>query len=279
MAPLPLSSKAAYNIHGWPLMPTFHAPARPPRSALADFFEGAHDVWRGAGFLLARPALWIWALIPFVLNIIFFTLLAWGTWHFAGSWIHAHFFSGHGLWLNILGWVLGVLFWIGFGLLVFFLFVPLASLVASPFNDVLSEKVERLYAGERIEQGFSLGRLVRSIATGLHSTLRLALVSTVLLVAALPLGLLPPPLGPALWSAASAAITIRFIALQFTAYSMDRRIYTYRQRRDFLRRNRARTIGLGTMAFAVMLVPGLNALFIPVSAVAGTLLFCDARRE
>lgn len=253
------------------------APVRPAHGAVSEFFEGAHDVWRGAGFLLARPALWVWALIPFILNIFFFTLLAWGMWHFAGGWIHAHFFNGHGMWLKALGWLLGIVFWLGFGLTVFFLFVPLASLVASPFNDVLSEKVERIYTGGSVDQGFSLARLVRSIATGLHSTLRLALVSTLLMVAALPLYLLPVA-GPMLWSAASAAITIRFIALQFTAYSMDRRLYSYRQRREFLRRNRARTIGMGAMAFTVMLVPGLNALFIPVSAVAGTLLFCDARR-
>lgn len=29
------------------------------------------------------------------------------------------------------------------------------------------------------------------------------------------------------------------------------------------------------MAFAIMTVPVVNALFIPVSAIAGTLLFCD----
>lgn len=29
------------------------------------------------------------------------------------------------------------------------------------------------------------------------------------------------------------------------------------------------------MSFAIMMAPLLNALFIPVSAVAGTLLFCD----
>ena len=57
---------------------------------------------------------------------------------------------------------------------------------------------------------------------------------------------------------------------------MDRRLYSYAQRGEFQRRNRARTLGLGSMAFLIMLVPVLNALFIPVSAVAGTLLFCDA---
>jgi CysZ protein len=66
------------------------------------------------------------------------------------------------------------------------------------------------------------------------------------------------------------------MSLQFTAYSMDRRFYTVAQRKAFQRHHRARTLGLGSMAFALMLVPVVNALFIPVAAVAGTMLFCDA---
>lgn len=250
-----------------------------PRNSISDFFEGVHDVWRGASFILVHPGLWAWALIPFVLNIIFFSALGWGLWHFAGGWLHGHLFVNHGFWSHLLGWVLGFIFGILFLLLLYFLFVPLASLIASPFNDVLSEKVERLYVGQSVEQGFSLKALAKSVALGLHSSLRLTLVSLALLAAALLLNFLPPPLGSALWTAASAAITIRFLSLQYTAYSMDRRFYTYPQRREFLRLNRARTIGLGAMAFLIMLVPGLNALFIPVSAAAGTLLFCDTQRQ
>lgn len=252
-------------------------PVRRPPSMFIQFFQGVADVMRGAHFIFTRPALWIWALIPFLLNIALFTLLAWLIWHFAGGWINGRFTS-HGFWLALAGWVLRLLVWLAFGLLVFFIFVPLASLIASPFNDVLSEKVERLYAGLAAGRGFSLGGMMKGMALSLHSSLRLTLVSIVLLGLALPLNLIPG-FGSALWTAASAAITIRFLSLQFTAYSMDRRFYTYARRREFLRRHRARTIGLGAMAFVIMLVPVLNALFISVSAVAGTLLFCDTQGE
>lgn len=250
-----------------------------PRNSVSEFFEGVRDVWRGASFILVHPGLWLWALIPFILNILVFSALGWGLWHFAGDWLHSHLFASGGFWSNLLGWALSILIGLLFLLLLYFLFVPVASLIASPFNDVLSEKVERLYVGQSVDQGFSVKALVKSVTLGLHSSLRLTLVSLALLAAALLLNLLPPPLGPALWTAASAAITIRFLSLQFTSYSMDRRFYTYQQRREFLRRNRARTIGLGSMAFLIMLAPVLNALFIPVSAAAGTLLFCDTQRQ
>lgn len=242
----------------------------------ADFFRGAGDVWRGLSFLIAHPKLWTWAIIPFVINTLFFGLAGWGTWHFFGQWLHGHFFSSQSAWLAMFGWLLGAVFWIALAFIVVFCFVPLATLIASPFNDILSEKVEKLYTGHTTEMAFSLRILLKTIAIGLHTSLRLMLVTLGLIACTLPLHLIPG-IGSVLATVASSVITIRFLSLQFTAYSMDRRLYTYAQRRDFLRRNRARTIGLGAMAFAIMLVPIANALFISISAVAGTLLFCDTQ--
>ncbi|MCL5270540.1 MAG: EI24 domain-containing protein [bacterium] len=248
------------------------------RNAAAEFLRGVGDVWRGFAFLTGHPRLWPWAIIPFLLNIALFALLTAVGWHYADAWLDKVFFATSSAWFAILGGVLAVLIWIVFLAAVVFLFVPLAALVAAPFNDVLSEKVERLYAGASVDEAFSLRALGRGIVVGLGSSLRLATLTLVLLAAALALNLIPS-IGPPLAAAASAAVTIRFLVLEFTSYSMERRVYDWRGRRDFLRRNRARTIGLGCMAFVLMLVPVVNALFIPVSAVAGTLLFCDTELD
>lgn len=211
--------------------------------------------------------------------MIVFALLAWATWHFGYGWVSAHMTAGgHGFLMRWLGYLIGGLIVAVLGLVVVFCFVPLATLIATPFNDILSEKVERIYTGHAVDLPFSLRRMLRTMGVGMHSSLRLTLLSMMLLLLALPLNLIPG-VGSALWTAASAAITIRFLALQFTAYSMDRRLFSYQQRHAFMRRHRARTIGLGTMAFLVMMLPILNALFIPISAVAGTLLFCDTQAE
>ena len=161
-----------------------------------------------------------------------------------------------------------------FSLVVIFAFVPVAVLIAQPFNDILSEKVERLYSGQPVDDAFSLRRFIRSLAIGFGSSLRLTVLTLLLLGCALTLNLIPV-IGQVLATAASLAITIRFLSLEFTSYSMDRRDYTYAQRRAFLRSNRARTVGMGAMAACLMVIPIVNALFIPVSAVGGTLLFCD----
>lgn len=243
---------------------------------VGDFFRGAGDIWRGARLLLARPGLWPWAIIPFILNVLIFGLAVWAGVHFGGGWIE-HVLTGQGFWIDMLRWAIKLILWLAIGLIVIFLFVPVASLIAAPFNDILSEKVEKIYSGATVEGSFSPRALARALAVGMHTSIKLSLMTLGMLACSLLLYFIPPPVGPAAANIASAAITIRFLSLQFTAYSMDRRFYNYAQRRDFLRHHRARTIGLGAMAFLIMLVPVLNALFIPVSAIAGTLLFCDTQ--
>ena len=64
-----------------PCAPTEDRPAQ----GLAAFVRGALDVWRGFAFLLGRPALWIWAVIPFAINLAIFGLCAWLSWPPSGQ--------------------------------------------------------------------------------------------------------------------------------------------------------------------------------------------------
>lgn len=242
-------------------------------NATARFLRGMGDVWRGAGIILGHPGLWLWILIPFALNAALFALLVWGAWHWIHGWVVSYFFAS-GIWLKLLGWIVSFLAWIILAVLVIFLFVPIGALIASPFNDILSEKTEVILTGSTVDEAFSIKALVRGIVVAMRTSLRLTFVTLVLLVPLLLLNFIPV-IGQVLYAALSAAVTIRFLALEFTSYSMDRRYYDWRRRDAFLRRNRARTIGLGAMAWLLMLVPVVNALFIPVSAVAGTILFCE----
>jgi CysZ protein len=249
-----------------------------PPGSVSQFFAGAGDVWRGLGLLLGRPSLWIWAAIPFVLNLLLFAAIYWAAGQYAMPWLKEQFFSAEGsFWREALGYLVVALLWITLVLLTLFLFVPIASVVAAPFNDVLSEKVERICAGAGTDLSFSNQTLLKSLWVSFKTTVSLTARTLGLLACVLPLYLIPG-IGSTLAAVAQTVITIRYLSLEYTSYSMDRRSYTYRERKAFLERNRPRTLGLGSMAFAIMLIPVANALFIPVSAIAGTLLFCEAER-
>lgn len=148
----------------------------------------------------------------------------------------------------------------------------LASVLAAPFLDVLSQKVERIETGGLVESGEAgLWGLVRESSRALLNELRrlgfLAAVWAVITVA----GLVVPgaqPLAPV----ALTAVTVLFLPLDYTSYVMDRRGVPFRGRRAWLRHHLGAVVGFGCVAFATFLVPGLNFLLLPILVTAGTLL-------
>jgi CysZ protein len=220
-----------------------------------------------------QPRLWLLAALPFMLCLMLYAALFSVGWHWIGGWIGDALVDREGWW-RWLGYVLWVLFWIVALILSVILFVPVAAILASPFNDLLSEKTERLYRGVELNEPFSLRALIRSLRVGLAGEVRRALTLAVLLLFALSLNLIPV-IGQIAAATASTALTIYYLSLEFTSFSMDRRYYDWPAKRGFLRRFRARSLGFGSAAFLIMMIPIVNAFFIPVSAIAGTMLFCD----
>ncbi len=217
--------------------------------------------------------MWHLALLPFFLSLALYALIIGFGWH----WVHgllSSYFLNEGRGWQILGWILGGVFWILTLVVSAFAFVPIATLVANPFNDLLSEKTERLYKGIDDNQPFSSQRLLRALWIGITGEIMRTLTLALLLVFAFSLGFVPF-VGPPISAALSTFFTIRYLSLEYTSFSMDRRLYLWKEKKDFLRWHRARSLGFGAMAFLILTIPVVNAFFIPVSAVAGTLLFCD----
>jgi CysZ protein len=244
-------------------------------AAASQFFRGIADVWRGFGLLVGTPKLWPWAILPFILNILLFILI-WGTGYiFIEDWMRDRFYGQESGWLSqTFYWLLVLIFWFMVLLSFLFLFVPLATIVASPFNDMLSEGVEKILMGGRVEDAFSVRNLLRSTTIGMVTSIRLALETWLILLCILPLHFIPM-IGSILATGLSTFIVVRYLSLEFTSYSMDRRFWKYERRQSWLRNNRSRSLGLATMSFTLMSIPLVNALFIPISAIAGTLLFHD----
>jgi CysZ protein len=211
--------------------------------------------------------------MPFVLCLLLYSLLIALGWHWIGGWIEGALVDREGLW-RWLGYLLWALFWIAALIVSVIAFVPVAAILASPFNDLLSERTERLYRGIEFNEPFSIRLLIRSLRIGIGGEIRRALTLGLLLLFALSLNLIPL-VGQIAAATASTVFTVYYLSLEFTSFSMDRRHYDWPAKRGFLRRFRARSIGFGAAAFLIMMIPIVNALFIPVSAIAGTMLFCD----
>lgn len=240
---------------------------------ISGFFLGLGEPWRGLRFMIRHPSLWPYVVLPFLICLLFYAGAIWLGWYFMDRWLEGAFTSEAVGW-RIVEYILIGLYWILVLVVSAIAFVPLAALVASPFNDLLSEKTEKIYLNVSVDEPFSIRNLIRAIKVGIKGEIARTIKVAVLLLLAFSLNIIPV-IGSVASTILSTAITIRFLSLEFTSFSMDRRLFTWPQKQDYLRRYRAATIGFGAMAFVIMLVPVVNAFFIPVSAIAGTLLFCD----
>ena len=157
----------------------------------------------------------------------------------------------------------------GVALLISFL---IANVLASPFLDVLASRVELIETGV-LEEDAPTGLIGTGadVLRSLREELRRALFFLAVVVSLALLGFVIPGAhlvtGPAI-----VGFAIFFLPLDYASYTLDRRRYSFRQKRTWLMANKPVVVGFGCAAFMICWVPGLNFLAIPLLVAGGTLL-------
>jgi CysZ protein len=223
--------------------------------------------------------------VPFALNLVAFALAATLFAHFLPQLAAPleHFLSvvppSHWwgwLWVGPL-WLLAglvrVVFVAAFALAIYFGFTLLGGVIAAPFLDVLSERVERIASGQRPELAGGVSAVLRRsarsvIADGRRVVFVLGVQALILLLGLVP-GLQPVA---ALASVAAAAI---FMPLVYTGFALDRREIPFAARRRWITGHPLEMASFGGFALALYLVPGLSFLCLPWLVTAGTLLVVE----
>jgi CysZ protein len=152
--------------------------------------------------------------------------------------------------------------------------VLLGNLLAAPFNDALSEEVERLLTG-RSGPPFSL----RTLAADALRTVRLeALKLAVYAAVMLPLlvaSFFVPGVGQVAYTGFGFCFTALYFAIDYVDWPASRRGRGIRERLGLLRRNKAAMFGFGAGVWAFLWVPVLNLFFMPAAVAGGTKLYLD----
>jgi uncharacterized protein involved in cysteine biosynthesis len=157
----------------------------------------------------------------------------------------------------------------GVALLIAFL---VANVLASPFLDVLASRVEWIETGavqDHAPSGLigNAADVLRSLREELRRVLFFLAV-----VAALGFAGLVIPGAQLVTGPSIVGFTIFFLPLDYASYTLDRRRYSFRQKRVWLMANKSVVAGFGCGAFLICWVPGLNFLAMPLLVVGGTLL-------
>jgi CysZ protein len=235
-------------------------------SAIGDALAGLSLPFRALGFIARTPRLLAWSAVSALVTGLTLVGVAVGAWSLGqrgAEWL----LGGEG-WRHVATVSLGVIFFIA-------LFVAGAltvpNVILAPLQDPISEATEERL-GDFTAPPFSLRALARGTVESLwHTLLRVAFMVLGLAVL-FPLHFIPG-VGSVLWLVLSSVWTMFWLAVEHLSGPMARHLRPFREVVHALRRRPALALGFGAALYAMLWVPVLNFLLLPVAVVAGTLLY------
>ena len=254
-----------------------------PKGIVKQFLKGLYYPL-DAILMLFRENLWRLALIPIAVNLVLMGLILAAILFWLGPYLnqldvflntlnlgpYLAWFAGF---LSSLMWVISAV--VSFLLSGVFVYL-IGQAVASPFLDILGERVEKIVLGvDEVPVGLrAMGRSVLMAFSDLFWSIFVWVILHIplLLIALLPL------IGAPIWSTGSFVVSAFIVAVDFAGLPMARRLVPFRKRFVILWRLRWLSLGLGTALFILLFIPGVNLLALPVAAIAGSLCYCDGRK-
>lgn len=174
-------------------------------------------------------------------------------------------------------WLMRGLWWIAYALSiavsVIFSYISamlVGGVIASPFNDMISERTEKILLGSRYVPGPD-----GAFWAGVGRSILSSLATTMLYVAVMaPLFLLNliPAVGSIAYTLLGAVVGGYFLALEYSDILLERKNFAFRQKLELVWKERTMTLGFGIGTSLMLAVPLLNFLCIPIAVIGGTAL-------
>lgn len=238
-------------------------------------FIGASYLIRGY-FMLFRPGVRAFVIMPMLINLIVFSLLIWlGIYQFD---ILMNYVMGNlPEWLQWLDWLLWPLFLIAFLLVGFTFSLHLALLIAAPFNGALSEAVERQLDPATTLPQSSWGDIAKGVAPAIISE---AGKFAYFLARALPLTLLffIPGINifaPLFWVLFGAWM----LALEYSDYPLSNHGLLFKTSKEVVKAKPIIAFGFGGASLFCTLIPLLNFFAMPAAVAGATIMYVEQFRE
>ncbi len=242
-----------------------------PRALPPGPLGGLWAPMRALCFLIRRPRLWWLAAAPFAINLGLFVLFFWFSYTRFDSWVRSLLPLGGGWWWEALFYLLLVLVVLLMLAVEVYLFAVVGRIIAAPFLEVLTLRVERERLGTEAPPGPGLWEgTLRAVVQELKKLVLLLGLMAVLFT----LNLIPG-LGSLLFSLLAWLLTCLFLAAEFLDWPLERRRLTLGEKLAFVLRLRLTGLAFGAAVLVLGVVPVLNLALLPLAAVGGTLLFLE----
>ncbi|MCB1692482.1 MAG: sulfate transporter CysZ [Pseudomonadales bacterium] len=229
------------------------------------FFEGLS--------LIGRPGLRQYVIVPTVINIaVLAGLIVWGGSQYDA--VSQYIRDSLPDWLSFLSGVFAFLSALVALFVLLYLFTIVAGLIASPFNALLSVKVEEKLTGRSPESNAGLltvlvRSVVREVVKLLYYLPRLVALVILTLIPAVNAA------APVAWIVFGAWM----MAVQFADYAADNNEVSFGDLRALLGRRKIDALGFGILAYLALAIPVLNLVLMPAAVAGGTALWVHRLRD
>lgn len=237
---------------------------------IRDYCEGIRLYWTGFRAWSRDPQLMLLGLVPGLITWSLFIAVFAGLWLWlddAARWF-ASLFTEDNFLGGLIAAALAFAVISGVLLLVVYAFVSITSVVGQPFFEMLSHHVDDQLGP--VPQGPEWPWW-RNAVRGIGEGLRLFALQAPMSIGIFLIGLIPVA-GTVLSWTLGLLVGGWFVALEFTSIPFERRGMVLRQRRKSLGARRAVTLGFGSMAFVMSILPPIAVATMPAGVAAGTLL-------
>ena len=148
------------------------------------------------------------------------------------------------------------------------------NLIASPFNELLSERTEYLFLGTTAAEPFSLKKFWQEARYAILTEIKKLTVFVVCMVLLLAINLVPV-VGQFIYAVLAPTFTLFFLVVEYMAFVLMRKQMTFAQQRRYIFSHPVLMLGYGCGVFIMLAIPFVQFFCIPFAVVGATLMWCD----
>ncbi|MEH6604876.1 MAG: sulfate transporter CysZ [Pseudomonadales bacterium] len=228
------------------------------------------------GFSLARtPGIRPFVIIPLCINMALFGgLLYWGYTEVLA--LNDYLLGYIPDWLSWLTWLLWPLFLLLALVFVMYGFSVIANLIASPFNGILAEQVEKHLTGQDLPIENNWQKMLLLVPKSILRELKKMAYYLPWLILAIIITVIPGinVIAPVVWFGLNAWM----MAIQYLDYPMDNNERSFAQLKTAAGNRRMTSLSFGGSVMLVTMVPLMNLFIMPV-AICGATAWWVKERE
>lgn len=248
--------------------------AQAKRSFAINFSRGFFAPFRSVRILRSNPRLIQYILIPFLINAIVFSTAVYLGLDYFGSTVVEYIPQGEGWYWSLLYWFLWIVAVLLTAVLVFFSFTVVGNLLASPFNELLSERAEEALSGAVNDESFSAGRFLRDAWQTILMEAKKMWIFVAVMVFILPLNLLPG-IGNSIYTILAVSLTLFFLCFEYLGFVLVRKRQFFREQKNYIFARKFLMFGFSCGVMALLAIPFLQLLCIPLAVIGVTRLWCE----